>query len=60
MDIKERILSSVTKEAVPIYKVAVQAGVCTTTCSKYLYVLEAEGKVVLTSFGNMKLVRRKP
>jgi len=60
MDIKERILSAVTKEAVPIYKVAAQAGVCTTTCSKYLYVLEAEGKVVLTSFGNMKLVRRKP
>jgi DNA-binding IclR family transcriptional regulator len=58
MDPKERILSAVTKEATPIYKIAEQAGVCTTTASKYLYILQAEGKVVLSSFGNMKLVRR--
>ena len=59
MDLKDRILAAVTKEAVPIYKVAQASGVCTTTCSKYLYVLQAEGLVVLASYGNMKLVKRK-
>ena len=59
MDLKERILAAVSKEAVPIYKIAQSADVCTTTCSKYLYILQAEGKVTLTNFGNMRLVKKK-
>lgn len=57
--LKNRVLSSIGKEATPIYKIAGQAGVCVTTTSKYCYILQAENKVVITSFGNMKLVRRK-
>ncbi len=58
-DIKDRVFSSVTREAVPIYKVARQAGVCVTTASKYCYILQAEKRVEITGFGNMKLVKRR-
>lgn len=47
------------KEATPIYKVAKQAGVCVTTASKYCYILQAENKITINSFGNMKLVKKK-
>jgi len=59
LSIKEKILSSIGKEATPIYKVAKQAGVCVTTASKYCYVLQAEKRIEINSFGNMKLVRKK-
>lgn len=57
-EIKERILSAATKEAVPIYKVAEKAGCSVQTASKYCYILQAEGKVHMEKFGNMQLVRR--
>ncbi len=59
MSLKERVLSAIGKEATPIYVVAKKAGTCVTTTSKYCYILQAEHKIVMTSFGNMKLVRRK-
>lgn len=57
--LKIKVLSSVTKDAAPIYKVAKQAGVSVTTASKYCYILQAENRVSISSFGNMKLVRKK-
>lgn len=59
MDLKERIFASIGKESMPIFKIAESADVCTTTCSKYCYILQAENKIVITGFGNMKLVKRK-
>ena len=57
--VKSRILSSVSRDAAPIYKVAKQAGVSVTTASKYCYILQAEKRVEINSFGNMKLVKKK-
>ena len=57
-DVKSRIFSSIGRDATPIYKVAKEAGVCITTASKYCYILQAEKRVDINSFGNMKLVRR--
>jgi len=57
-DAKELILGAVGKEAEPIYKVAEKANVSVQTASKYLYVLEAEGRIKMEKFGNMQLVRR--
>ena len=57
-DIKSRIFSSIGRDATPIYKVAKEAGVCITTASKYCYIRQAEKRVDINSFGNMKLVRR--
>jgi nucleoid DNA-binding protein len=59
MELKERIFAAIGKEATPIYKIAESADVCTTTASKYCYILQAENKITISSFGNMKLVRRK-
>jgi len=58
-DIKSRIFSSISREATPIYKVAQQANVCITTASKYCYILQAEKKIDISSYGNMKLVKKK-
>lgn len=58
-NIKERIFSSISKGATPIYVVARQANVCTTTASKYCYILQAEKRVEISSFGNMKMVKKK-
>lgn len=59
-DIKERVLEAVKRsEETPIYKVAKGADVSVATASKYCYILAAENKVKITSFGNMKLVSRK-
>lgn len=58
-DIKSRVLAAAGKEPSPIYKVAKQAGVCITTASKYCYILQAENRLEITRFGNMKLVKRK-
>ena len=59
-DIKQRILDVLKRsENVPIYKIASQAGISVATASKYCYVLEAENRIKMTSFGNMKLVSRR-
>lgn len=57
--IKERILANIGKEPLPIYVVAKKTGICITTASKYIYILQAEKRVDIRSFGNMKLVKRK-
>ena len=59
MEIKERIFSSINREATPIYKIAQSAGVSVATASKYCYILQAEKKIDISSFGNMKLVKKK-
>ena len=59
MEIKERIFSSINREAAPIHKVAKEAGVSVATASKYCYILQAEKKIDISSFGNMKLVKKK-
>ncbi len=58
--IKERILDAVKKgDEIPIYKVAETSGTSVATASKYCYILAAENKIHISSFGNMKLVSRK-
>lgn len=56
---KEKILMSVSKQPMPIIEIVKKAGVCTTAASKYIYILQAEGKVEVKSFGNMKLVKKR-
>ena len=58
--IKEKIVGMLKKtDAVPIHKIALGCKISVATASKYCYVLEAENKVKITSFGNMKLVKKK-
>ena len=57
--LKAKVLSSITRDAAPIYKVAKEAGVSITTASKYCYILQAENRVAISSYGNMKLVKKK-
>ncbi len=59
-DVKQRILDVLKRsENVPIYKIAKESGISIATASKYCYVLEAEHKIKITRFGNMKLVTRR-
>jgi hypothetical protein len=58
-DTKERILMCIGKEPTPIHIIAKKSGICITTTSKYIYILQAENKIAIQGFGNMKLVRRK-
>ena len=55
---KDLVYSSITDQAVPIFKVASKAQISVQTTSKYCYILAAEGKVHMEKFGNMQLVRR--
>jgi len=58
--IKERVLDALKKgEEIPIYQVAKTADVSVATASKYCYILAAENKIRISSFGNMKLVSKK-
>lgn len=57
-DMKETIYACTGREPEPIYKVARKADVSVQTASKYCFVLQAEGRVQIEKFGNMKLVRR--
>jgi len=50
---------NIGKEPVPIFEIAKKANTCITTTSKYIYILQAEKRVEVRSFGNMKLVKRK-
>lgn len=59
VDFKEMVLSAVKKEAVPIFQIAKQVELSVQTTSKYCHILEAERKVEITKFGNMKMVRKK-
>jgi hypothetical protein len=59
-DISERILTVLKKtDKLPIYVVAKEAEISVATASKYCYVLEAQGKIKMECFGNMKLVSKK-
>ena len=58
--VKERILDVLKRQNnVPIHKIAKDADISVATASKYCYVLEAENKIKIVSFGNMKLVSRR-
>jgi len=57
--IKEKILSAIGKEPLPMHVIAKNAGICVTTASKYVYILQAEKLVDVKTYGNMKLVKRK-
>jgi len=58
-ELKSRVLSAVKREAVPIFQIAMATGLSVQTASKYCHILQAENKVAITKFGNMKMVRRK-
>jgi ribosomal protein S25 len=54
---REKILASLKKsKPLPIYQVAERTGICVSTASKYCHILQAEGKIKMVKFGNMKLV----
>lgn len=55
---KKRVFSALSGEQ-PIKALAERLGMSASTVSKYCMVLEAERKVEIRKFGNMKLVRRK-
>ncbi len=59
IDLKSIVLSAVKKEAVPIHQIAKQVDMSVQTTSKYCHILEAENRVEITKFGNMKLVKRR-
>lgn len=59
IDLKAMVFGAVTREAVPIYQVAKQIGLSVQTTSKYCHILQAEHKIEMQKFGNMKLVKRK-
>lgn len=56
---KKKIISSLSSQSVPIKDVAQRVGMSSATVSKYCHILEAEKKVEIRKFGNMKLVKRK-
>jgi hypothetical protein len=57
-DIKEIIFSAIGRDPVPIYVIANNAGVSVQTASKYCYILQAEGRILMQKFGNMNLVKK--
>lgn len=59
VDLKAMVLSAVKKDAVPIYRIAKHVGLSVQTTSKYCHILQAENRVEITKFGNMKLVKRR-
>mgnify|MGYP001568954002 FL=1 len=59
-DAKERILGVLKRrDKIPIHVVAKEAKLSVTTTSKYCYILQAENRIKMESFGNMKLVSRR-
>jgi predicted transcriptional regulator len=59
-DVKSQILDMLRKgDGIPIYRIAQGCNISIATASKYCCVLEAENKVKITKFGNMKLVNKK-
>ncbi len=59
LDYKSTVFSAVKREAMPIFQIARQIGFSVQTTSKYCHILEAERKVEITKFGDMKLVKRR-
>ena len=59
LDIKGVVLRAVKKEAMPIHVIAKDCGLSIQTTSKYCHILQAEHKVSIEKFGNMKMVKRK-
>lgn len=59
VDFKEIVFSAVKREPVPIFQIAKQIELSVQTTSKYCHILQAEHKVEITRFGNMKLVKRR-
>lgn len=57
--LKEKVLSCIKREAVPIYVIADEAEMSVQTTSKYCHILQAEHKIEITKFGNMKMVKRR-
>jgi len=57
VDMKAKILNVIEKTGQPISKIAELAGVSIATASKFCHILEAERKVKIERFGDMKLVR---
>ena len=58
-DAKKKVLSALPSGELPIRTIAERLGMSASTVSKYCLVLEAERKIEIRKFGNMKLVRRK-
>ena len=58
-DLKSRVLSAIKREPVPIFQIAAATGLSVQTTSKYCHILQAENKITITKFGNMKMVGRK-
>lgn len=56
---KKKILSSISSQPIPIKDVAQRVAMSSSTVSKYCHILEAEKKLEIRKFGNMKLVKRK-
>lgn len=59
--IKDSILFSLKKEdfGLPIQEIAKKIGASVQTTSKFCHILEAEKKVAIRKFGNMKLIKLK-
>ncbi len=59
IDLKAMVFSSVRKDAMPIYQIAKQIGLSVQTTSKYCHILQAERRIEIEKFGNMKLIKRR-
>ncbi len=60
--LKDKIISIISANAdggLPISKVAARAGVSVATASKFCHILEAEKKLRIERFGDMKLVKER-
>lgn len=58
-DAKRRVLTALSGSEQPIKALAERLGMSSSTVSKYCLVLEAEKKIEIRKFGNMKLVRKR-
>ena len=58
-DATKKVLAALASGELPIRTIAERLGMSASTVSKYCLVLEAEKKIEIRKFGNMKLVRRK-
>jgi len=57
-DVKKRILALAGSEQ-PIKVIAEKLDISASTVSKYCLVLEAEKKIEIRKFGNMKMVKKR-
>ena len=59
VDLKSKVLSAIKREPVPFFQIATATGLSVQTTSKYCHILQAEDKITIAKFGNMKMVRKK-